>query len=356
MTTPDLTVMGGGVFGLACAWEAARRGARVRLVECDRIGAGPSGGLVGALAPHVPENWNEKKAFQLDSLLMAQGFWDSVETASGLPTGYARLGRLQPLADQAAADRARARSAEAALLWRGRAVWQVVPATGAAWEPASPSGLLVHDSLSARISPRQSGTALAAAIRARGGTVEIGQAKPEGPETLGPEILGPVIWATGLAGLLALGDDLGCVVGAGVKGQALALGLDARDQPQIFADGLHIVPHADGTVAIGSTSETAWLDPQATDAQCEALLAKAMALMPVLAHGRVLEMWAGLRPRARSRAPMLGPWPGRQGHFIANGGFKIGFGMAPKVAQVMVDLALDGRDTIPDSFRVEASL
>ena len=34
--------------------------------------------------------------------------------------------------------------------------------------------------------------------------------------------------------------------------------------------------------------------------------------------------WAGLRPRARSRAPMLGAWPGRPGHFIANGGFKIG--------------------------------
>ncbi len=345
MTRPDLTVMGGGVFGLSCAWEAARRGARVRLVECDRIGAGPSGGLVGALAPHVPENWNDKKAFQLDSLLMAQGFWDGVEAASGLPTGYARLGRLQPLADRAAADRARARSAEAAALWQGQAVWQVVPATGAEWEPASPSGLLVHDSLTARISPRQSGTALAAAIRARGGVVEIGQATPEGP----------VIWATGLAGLLALGNDLGRVVGAGVKGQALALGLDASDQPQIFADGLHIVPHADGTVAIGSTSETEWLDPQATDAQCEALLAKAITILPVLAHGRVLEMWAGVRPRARSRAPMLGPWPGRPGHFIANGGFKIGFGMAPKVAQVMVDLVLDGKDTIPDGFRVEAS-
>jgi glycine oxidase len=48
----------------------------------------------------------------------------------------------------------------------------------------------------------------------------------------------------------------------------------------------------------------------------------------------------------------LGEWPGRTGHFIANGGFKIGFGMAPKVAQVMVDLVLEGRDAIPDDFRV----
>jgi glycine/D-amino acid oxidase-like deaminating enzyme len=53
---------------------------------------------------------------------------------------------------------------------------------------------------------------------------------------------------------------------------------------------------------------------------------------------------------------MLGAWPGRGGQFIANGGFKIGFGMAPKVARVMADLVLDRTDRIPPAFRVEASL
>ena len=53
---------------------------------------------------------------------------------------------------------------------------------------------------------------------------------------------------------------------------------------------------------------------------------------------------------------MLGAWPDRPSHFIANGGFKIGFGMAPKVAETMADLVLDGHDTIPADFRVEASL
>ena len=70
----------------------------------------------------------------------------------------------------------------------------------------------------------------------------------------------------------------------------------------------------------------------------------------------VLDRWAGVRPRARSRAPMLGAWPGRPGHFVANGGFKIGFGMAPKVAEVMADLVLAGRDAIPEGFRVEDNL
>ena len=53
---------------------------------------------------------------------------------------------------------------------------------------------------------------------------------------------------------------------------------------------------------------------------------------------------------------MLGAYPNRTGHYIANGGFKIGFGMAPKIAQVMADLLLENIDTIPEGFRVEDNL
>lgn len=347
MARVDLTVRGGGIFGLACAWEAARRGARVRLIDTARIGAGSSGGIVGALAPHVPENWNPKKQFQLESLLMAPDWWAGVEAAGGEPAGYLRSGRLQPLADARAVENARARAAEAAILWQGHADWQVIPAGGAAWEPASPTGLLINDTLTARLSPRMAARALVAAIRAKGGEVIEGTDAPDE---------GAVLWATGTAGLADLSAALGKTVGQGVKGQALSLRFDAQDLPQLFTDGLHIVPHADGTVAIGSTSENTWHDPTATDAQCDALLAKAVDAIPALGTAPVLERWAGLRPRARSRAPMLGPWPNRAGHFIANGGFKIGFGMAPKVAATMADLILNGQDTIPQGFRVEDSL
>jgi glycine/D-amino acid oxidase-like deaminating enzyme len=82
----------------------------------------------------------------------------------------------------------------------------------------------------------------------------------------------------------------------------------------------------------------------------------ARRLCPPLRDAPVIERWAGLRPRSRSRAPMLGAHPARPGAFIANGGFKIGFGMAPGVARMMADLLVDGRDTIPDAFRAEASL
>lgn len=342
MARVDLTVRGGGAFGLCIAWEAARRGARVRLIEATRIGAGSSGGVVGALSPHVPENWNPKKQFQLESLLMAATFWAEVAQTSGLETGYGRVGRLQPLADATAVELAKKRHETANRLWDGQAEWRVIPATQAAWEPNTPSGWLVHDTLSARLHPRMAAAALVAAIRAKGGEVMEGEGRDEGP----------VIWATGVQGLRDLSADLGRPIGDGVKGQAISLKFDAGDAPQLYADSLHIIPHADGTVAIGSTSEQNWHHDTDTDGLLETVYARAIAALPILADALVLERWAGIRPRAKTKAPILGQWPGKPGHFVANGGFKIGFGMAPKVATTMVDLVLEGRDAIPEGFRL----
>lgn len=341
MARVDLVVRGAGITGLAVAFEAARRGARVRVIETAHPGAGASGGLVGALAPHAPEGWTETKAFQLESLLAAGDFFGAVEEASGLPTHYARLGRLQPIADVAALAKARERAKAAADLWQGRALWEVRPAADFPHAPPSPTGLVVHDTLSARLHPRMTLAALTRAIAEKGGEVVLGEAT-EGEA--------PVIWATGAAGLEALSARLGRRIGAGVKGQAAAFQADLGAAPQLYVDGLHIVPHGDGTVAVGSTSETTWADPAATDGQLEALIAQARAALPALEKAPVLHRWAGIRPRAQSRGPLLGPWPGRPEHFIANGGFKIGFGIAPAVARVMVDLVLEGRGAIPAAF------
>ena len=344
MASIDLTVMYAGIFGLSIAWEATRRGARVRVIDPKGPGAGASGGLVGALAPHVPENWNSKKAFQLESLLMAESWWEEVSAASALPTGYLRSGRLQPLVNAQAIANAQVRAAEAAILWQGKAIWQVIPATGAAWEPVTPSGQLVHDTLTARLSPRMALRALCAAITAKGGEIiRSGDAQ------------GAIVWAAGAAGLQNLSQHFGRLMGSGVKGQALSLAYDAAALPQLFVDGLHIVPHADGTVAIGSTSENQWITEE-FDAAGEALHAKALAALPILQYAPIVARWAGIRPRAKTRAPMLGEWPGRAGHYIANGGFKIGFGMAPNVAKVMCDLILSGQDRIPQGFRVTDNL
>ncbi|MEX0327549.1 MAG: NAD(P)/FAD-dependent oxidoreductase [Ruegeria sp.] len=341
----DVTVRGAGIFGLSIAWTCARRGARVQVVDPFGAGSGSSGGLVGALAPHVPENWNVKKAFQFESLILAEPFWREVEATGGVSSGYDRLGRIQPIADVRALDLARERESSAETLWQGRAEWRVraVQDVGA-WCPPSPTGFVIHDTLSARMHPRRACAALVAALGVMGVEVIV-----EAPDA------GRVVHATGVAGLKGLNEAFGKTIGNGVKGQAALLRFDVRDAPQLFADAIHIVPHADGTLAIGSTSERDYDDANRTDTQLDDVIERAMRAVPVLHGAEVIERWAGVRPRSKSRAPMLGAHPLHVGHFIANGGFKIGFGMAPKIAEVMADLILEGRDTIPPAFLPDAS-
>ena len=341
----DVTVLGAGIIGLSIAWTCLVRGARVRVIDPGGPGAGASGGVVGALAPHVPENWNEKKAFQFESLLMAESFWEAVRDASGISPGYARLGRLQPAPDGAGLRRAHERAESARKLWRGRAIWEVADAPAGDWGPVSETGQVIRDTLSARIHPRRACAALAAAIAARGGMIAAAGAAE-----------GAVVHATGVAGLEEMSRALGRGVGGGVRGQGALLDLAAPEMPQIFADGLHVVPHEDGTTAVGSTTERDPLGEGEAAAALDAVIARAVGAVPALRGAAVIARWAGTRPRARSRAPMLGAHPLHPGEFVANGGFKIGFGMAPKIAETMADLVLEGADHVPESFRPEASM
>lgn len=345
----DVTILGAGIFGLAIAWACVLRGAKVRVIDPNGIGSGSSGGVVGALAPHVPEQWNAKKQFQFEALDGAADFWAGVADAAKLPSGYARVGRLQPILDAAGLELAQARAAGAKTLWQGRYVWDIRPAADYAPWISSPTGQVIYDTLSARLAPRQGLIALAAALRAKGA-----QIVSDGPHS------GVVVEATGAAGLDELSDAFGTLVGAGQKGQAAILDADMGGLPQLFIDGVHFVPHegpkGHGQVAIGSTSERDYTDASTTDAHLDALIEKARRLCPALSQARVVTRWAGLRPRAKSRAPMLGRHPLRTDHFIANGGFKIGFGIAPRVADVMADLVLEGRDTIPPDFAPSVSL
>jgi len=342
LATTDLTIRGAGVFGLAIAWTAIQRGASVTVIDPSGPGGGASGGVVGALQPHTPDVWNDKKQFQLESLVMSDAFWRDVEQTSGISTGFHRAGRLQPLQEERDVVLARARASSAEEFWKEAATWQVVETNDVGdWRPPSPTGLYIHDTLSALIHPRRAIESLSAAILARGGTITDGG--EDGPKT---------IWATGWHGLTDLNESLGKTVGTGVKGQAAILAHNAAASPQIFAGGLHIVPHLDGTVAVGSTSERTFETATETDKLLDEVIQRAAEVLPVLKGARVVERWAGVRPRAKSRAPLLGQWPGRPNHFVANGGFKIGIGVAPKVAEVMCDLVLDENDQIPDDFRL----
>src|SRR5919197_6033849 len=48
-----VAVVGGGVVGLACAWELARGGAEVELIDAGTVGGGVSRGNAGWICPSI---------------------------------------------------------------------------------------------------------------------------------------------------------------------------------------------------------------------------------------------------------------------------------------------------------------
>lgn len=352
MRATDVLIVGAGVTGLAAALACRRAGLSVRVLERQAPGAGASGGLVGALAPFQPDPWSAKKAFQATALAGAERYWAEVAAGAGIDPGYARVGRLQPLEDADARARAVAQGAAAARHWPGGFRWEVVDAVPAvAGWPEGPHGA-VWDSLSARLHPRRAIAALAAALTAAGGVVSTGMAvNAVGPGGAGTEA-GRV--AAGLV-VVAAGNDSDALLAPfaagpprrGVKGQA-ALLAGAPGRALLAAPGIYVVPHADGTTAVGSTREPDWTDGTATDGGLDLLLAAAMRLAPALAGARVLARWAGVRPRAPRPEPMLG-WIA-PGVLVATGSLGIGLGLAPALGAAIARLAQGQDPGLPPDF------
>ncbi len=331
----NITVIGAGVYGLSCALALLQDGHAVRVLEKGRVGQGASGGLVGALSPHVPEDWNPRKQFQLGALLGGAAHWAAVERLSGLPSGYGRVGRYIPLDDAYEAEKARGRVAGAARLWPEGFSWGVLPSAPHIAPEAAPFGV-VHETLSARISPRLACAALAAAVVKAGGVIE------ENHEVSALE--GVSVIAAGIGSGPLLAPFLGADKLRGVKGQAalLAGGLPAGS-PVIYGNGVYIIPHADGTVAVGATSENKFTNATGTDALLDSVLARAFAIAPTLKAVPILERHAGLRPRAPKPEAMLGQLDDTT--FVATGGFKTGLGNAHVIAAALVQLL---RGEVPD--------
>lgn len=359
----EIVIVGAGIFGLACGYELLQRGWRVTILERETVGSGASGGVVGTLSPNVPERWNDKKQFQLDALLAARSYWPAVEACSGIPVGYGRIGRLIPIPDARALEHAEIRSRDAVKLWGGKAEWRILPPnTTPGWvAPDITAYGIVEDTLAARLMPAAACAALAACIRSLGGEIiehwpvsDVSGNEVTGP--LGRKTADAVLVTAGVGSFPLLSEYFGKEFGSGVKGQAALLGgVPTRGRLSIYADGVYVVPHVDGTIAVGSTSENTWSDATATDEKLDELLDKARAICPALKNAEVLSRWAGIRPRAKKPDPVLGRVPNQTSLYVATCGFKISFGIAPAVAKAIAEIIGGNAPDIPESFLLKSA-
>ena len=370
--TPDLLIAGAGVSGLWLALKATRAGLSVTLVERGNPGGGASGGFLGALMPHSPERWNGKKDFQFRALVDLEDEIARLEAETGVPCGYRRVGRILPLTSERGRITAIERIPEAQANWGEMFGYTVhhTPDRGD-WPNIlrAPHGV-VHETLSARISPPGLLEALLTGLAVM----------PNFDFRLGVELV--ELSATGKLARLSDGSTVGFghaalangidafpmiarlaglpahSVGGGVKGQAALMDAGAPpDLPLVYDDGVYVIAHENGRVAVGSTSENRFDDPQATDERLDEIIKRARKLCPLIKDAPVIRRWAGVRPRAVGRDPMLGPVPGAPGVLAMAGGFKISFGIAHRMADCLVaEITGEAGPETPQSFAVTSHL
>lgn len=365
---PDLLIAGAGIAGLWLAVKAVRAGLTVTLVERGNPGGSASGGFLGALMPHSPERWNGKKDFQFRALVDLQTEIDQLETETGEYCAYRRVGRILPLTTERGRATAIDRIADARANWGEGYSFEVHHTPDRADWPnilRAPHGI-VHETLSARVSPPGLIAALLTRLamtpnldlRLETSVVEIDASERSAVLSDGSRIgYGHIALANGvdafplIAGLTGLPPQS---MGRGVKGQAALLDAKAPpDLPLVYDDGVYVIAHENGHIAVGSTSENEFDDPTGTDDKLDEVVKWARKLCPLIKDAPVIRRWAGVRPRAVGRDPMLGPVPGAPGVLAMAGGFKISFGIAHRMADCLVaEVTGEQGPEMPQSFSV----
>jgi len=338
-----IVVIGAGLIGLGIAFELARRGADVRVIDAREPGAAASWAGAGMLAPYTEDVPHPAfAAFCADSLARFPAFVNSVRAASGVDPRLALDGILEAAFDAAGVAGLRARP-HARWLERDEAR-MLEPALGAQVLGASLSPA------EGAIDNRRFGRALRAACEAFGVRVEAhaGPVALEADARRALGVRGPAGFIPADVVINAAGAWAGELEGVPpearvhvfpVKGQMLALAVPAGLVRRVtWVPGAYLVPRDDGRLLVGATVEHAGFDVRVTASGMRALLDATLAAMPSLGDFSVAETWAGLRPASPDGLPYLGA-TALGGYLVAAGHYRNGILLTPATAAALADVA-----------------
>jgi glycine oxidase len=348
----DAIFVGGGVIGLACAWRAAERGARVCVLERDRPAAGATGVAAGMLAPVGEASWGEERLLELnfESLRRWPGFAAQLEEQAGEETGFAQRGALHVALDRDEAEELHRRYELHRSLgldseWlAGRECRRLEQGLATAVRGGA------HVPGEASVDPRKVVAALLATLEARGVGVQTGADVIAAEREAGR-------WRIETAdgrdfGAANLVLTAGCWSGQArwlpdavppvrpVKGEILTLRGSAEEpacEGIVAGERVYLVPRADGRLIVGATVEERGFDTTVTAGGVHELLREAYRVIPEIAELELVEAIAGLRPSTPDNAPLIG-FGDAEGLLIATGHFRNGVLQAPVTADCIVSL------------------
>ncbi|MBF8266585.1 MAG: Glycine oxidase ThiO [Dehalococcoidia bacterium] len=351
-------IIGGGVIGCSVAYHLAGAGLRVTVVERGRVGGGASGVAAGMVAPlsETPSPGHHLK-LALESCALHLELLPRLQEESGIDVEYLPSGILHLAFTPEDEDRLRARME-----------WQEPLGMGVQWLSSQEARLvepaLGEEVTGALLSPREGHLNSGRLVRALAqGAARRGAAILQDTEVLGllshqGRVTGVKLPSGDLEGewvVLASGAWAGLYGGwlgvdvpvHPVRGQILATRALPCPISRIVWHGLtYLLPKADGSVVLGTTSEEAGFRDRATLQGIAGILRRAIRLVPAVAEGELHRVWAGLRPASPDGLPILGPVPGWEGILLAVGHFRSGILLSAITGKMICDYIVRG-DTQP---------
>jgi D-amino-acid dehydrogenase len=390
MSSPDVIVVGAGAIGAATAYELARRGARVTLLERSQVASGCSYGNAGLISPSHTEALANPAALRAGIAWMARRDspfhvrprpsvlpWlarfgaaclpgrSAAATATlraltavsleahdalaraGLPTSFARLGILSVYESESAfaAARTRARDISDTRVLAPEAARALEPALG-----PDIAGAILHQR-EGHCDPGDFTTALVEGARALGAEVHTGV------ETLGlrrsngrvAELQtsagalrpGAIVLAAG-AWTKALAAQAGVYLPLeGGKGYHLEMAGGGTGRPQLpmFLEEARVTatPLA-GRLRLTGALELSGLDLRIDPIRLEAIGRAARRVLRLSSQQRPPRIWRGLRPCAPDGLPIIGQVDGIANLYLATGHAMLGIALAPVTGEIVADL------------------
>jgi len=354
----DVIIVGGGIIGCSIAYRLAQEKLSVIVIERDRVGGEASGAAAGILGPQAEADSPDPF---LDLCLASRSLYPSLaeelRSETGIDIEYLTDGLLYlAFTDEDEHE------LEARYRWQSscglrverlsaREAREIEPRLSpeVRWALRFPDDHQVNNvKLTAALARGAIGRGARFLIGRPATKLVVENGRAVGVET--PEERLSAAQVVNAAG--SWSGQIDCSPApqppvSPVRGQMIAI-----ETPQpvlrhvVYSSSCYLVPRIDGRLLIGSTMEHVGYNKKVTVEGIGGLLRGALEIIPSLNSYAFKEAWAGLRPYAPDKLPILGESQ-LPGLIIATAHFRNGILLTPITGQLIADLIISGKTSTP---------
>ncbi|WP_332835279.1 glycine oxidase ThiO [Bacillus sp. FJAT-44742] len=352
----SIIILGGGVIGLAAAFECRRRGHDVTLLEKVSCGGQASGAAAGMLAPfsEIEEDPDDFFRLGLRSLRLYSQWIEDVKKNSETNFEFSNSGSLHVVYHEADLL-----SLESRQRWQGEFGVEAEIIKGRELFDLEPK--LSKDIIAAMRYPEESHVyapgyvkALEEACRNLGVTIKdhleevtvkewesavLLQAKNGETFTADKLVISSGAWAKEMEYVFQMNIPI-----VPIRGQICAYEINNGEvQHIVYSPQGYLVPKENGSLINGASEDIAGFTTEVTKKGIDRLVKWNKNVFPFLEGKEPFHSWAGLRPATQDGYPLIGRKKEASHIIFAAGHYRNGILLSPVTAEIVAD-TIDGKE------------